>query len=159
MAELKYLMIHCTDTPEGRSISSDDIRKWHLEERGWKRVGYSDMIHLDGTLENLHPFDQNNYVDGYEITNGARGFNGCTRHVVYVGGRRGGKAYDTRTNEQWEALETYVRYMILRHPQIQVLGHNDVDVKKACPSFNVEYWLSSICIDTENIYKKKEHHV
>lgn len=159
MAELKYLMIHCTDTPEGRPISSDDIRKWHLEERGWKRVGYSDMIHLDGALENLHPFDQNNFIDGYEITNGARGFNGCTRHVVYVGGRRGSKSYDTRTDEQWEALETYVRYMILRHPQIQVMGHTDVNPDKACPSFDVGYWLTSICIDPKNIYKKTKHYV
>ncbi|RHB24096.1 lysozyme, partial [Bacteroides stercoris] len=29
MAKLKYLVIHCTATPEGREVSSADIRKWH----------------------------------------------------------------------------------------------------------------------------------
>ena len=159
MSALKYLIIHCTDTPADRPVSSNEIRKWHLEENGWKRVGYSDMIHLDGALENLHFFNQDNTVDNYEITNGAKGFNGCSRHVVYVGGRRGGKAHDTRTDEQWDALETYVRYMILRHPNIQVLGHRDVNKDKDCPSFDVAYWLSSICIDKKNIYKKKETYV
>ena len=50
---VKYLVIHCTATPEGRHITSDDIRRWHLKERGWKQVGYTDMIHLDGRVERL----------------------------------------------------------------------------------------------------------
>ena len=26
--ELKYLVIHCTATPEGREVSADEIRRW-----------------------------------------------------------------------------------------------------------------------------------
>ena len=29
MAKLKYLVLHCTATPEGREVTADDIRRWH----------------------------------------------------------------------------------------------------------------------------------
>ena len=155
MSKLKFLIIHCTDTPEGRPISSADIRQWHIVENGWSKVGYADMIHLDGVLENLTPFNQDDTVDNFEITNGARGYNGVARHVVYVGGRRGGKPFDTRTNEQWDSLEAYVRYTVLRHPNILIGGHNQFS-SKDCPSFDVPYWLKSICIEEKNIYRKNK---
>lgn len=58
MAKLQLLVIHCTATPPGREVSADDIRRWHTAPpseggRGWKQVGYTDMIHLDGTVERL----------------------------------------------------------------------------------------------------------
>ena len=58
MAKLKYLVLHCTATPEGREVTADDIRRWHTAPvaaggRGWRQVGYTDLIHLDGTVERL----------------------------------------------------------------------------------------------------------
>ena len=29
MGKLKYLVIHCTATPEGREVSGAEIRAWH----------------------------------------------------------------------------------------------------------------------------------
>lgn len=144
---LKYLIIHCTDTPAGRSVSRQDIERWHLEERGWSRVGYADMIHLDGIIENLTPYNTDDFVDPWEITNGAYGFNRIGRHVVYVGG---GDETDTRTFEQLEALEAYVKQTIKNHPQIKVVGHNQLS-NKSCPSFDVPSWLRGICVDKKNI--------
>ena len=158
MAKLECLIIHCTATPEGRTVSKEDIVRWHTASknkggRGWKQVGYSDMIHLDGSLENLVPFNQNDVVEGWEITNGAFGINRIARHVVYVGGVNANDrdlAKDTRTKAQKKALEIYVKYVILRHPDIKILGHNQV-ANKACPSFNVPMWLRSIGIPEKNI--------
>ena len=57
MGKLKYLVLHCTATPEGREVTADEIRRWHTSAppvgRGWKQVGYTDMIHLDGRVERL----------------------------------------------------------------------------------------------------------
>ncbi len=147
MSKLTYLVIHCTDTPSGRSVSRKDIEQWHIKENGWSKVGYSDMIHLDGSLENLVPFNQDALVDNWEITNGAKGYNGIARHVVYVGG---GKGIDTRTWDQEKTLEAYVKYMVLRHPDILVVGHNQLSTKK-CPSFDVSNWLKSICVSEKNM--------
>jgi len=157
---LTYLVIHCTATPEGRDVTSDEIRRWHTSPppkgRGWKQVGYADMIHLDGRVENLVPYNDDDIVDVWEITNGASGINSISRHVVYVGGVDANdvkKARDTRTWLQELAMIKYVKETIARHPNIKVAGHNQF-AKKACPSFDVPKWLSANGIPKKNIYIK-----
>lgn len=152
--ELQLLVIHCTATPTGRAVSSDDIRKWHIEERGWSRVGYSDMIHLNGWIENLQEYDHNNQVDSWEITNGARGYNLISRHLVYVGGIANGKPADTRLQEQFDAMEAYVKYTAWSNPKIKVAGHNQLS-DKACPSFDVPKFCRMIGIPERNIYNQE----
>jgi len=154
--KLEYLVLHCTATPEGRKISSETIRKWHTapkpEGRGWRQIGYSDMIHLDGGLENLTPFNQDGIVEGWEVTNGVKGINSVSRHVTYVGGVNKDNTYakDTRTPEQKDTMEVYVKYMVKRHPDIKIAGHNQF-ASKACPSFDTVEWCKSIGIEDKNI--------
>lgn len=150
MAKLKYLVIHCTATPEGREVSASDIRCWHTSPpssgRGWKQVGYTDMIHLDGRVERLIRNNEDEVVDPWEQTNGASGYNSVSRYVVYVGGAsRTGKPQDTCTAAQREALARYVRDFHAKHPQVRIIGHNEL-APKACPSFDVQSWLREIGI-------------
>lgn len=157
MRKLKYFVIHCTATPEGRHVSADDIRDWHTspppQGRGWRQVGYSDMVHLNGAKLSLVPNDDDAFVEGWEITNGAKGFNSICRHIVYVGGCDADmKPKDTRTLEQKRTLEKEVKRMIKLHPTIKVCGHNQLDPGKACPSFDVPKWLIKIGIEKKNIY-------
>ena len=144
---LKYLVIHCTATREGREVSSDEIRHWHTDPvnkggRGWKQVGYTDMIHLDGRVERLVKNNEDEWVDPWEITNGVAGYNSVSRHVVYVGGYAadGQTVKDTRTSAQGAALEKYVREFHRRHPRVKIVGHNEL-AAKACPCFDVQKWL------------------
>lgn len=150
MAKLKYLVIHCTATPEGREVSSNEIRHWHTDPvskggRGWKQVGYTDMIHLDGSVERLARNNEDANVDPWEITNGAKGYNAISRHVVYVGGVRtdGKTPKDTRTPLQRESLKRYVTDFHRRFPEVRIVGHNEL-AAKACPSFDVPKWLIEI---------------
>lgn len=158
--KLKYLVIHATATPSGMKVTPEDIRFWHTSAppkgRGWRQVGYSDMILLDGTLVNLVPYNDDDNVDRWEITNGVAGINSQSRHVVYVGGTdKQLKAKDTRTPEQIQTLVDYVRRTILKHPDILVAGHNQFTNLKACPSFHVPLWLRQIGVDERNIYLAK----
>ena len=170
MAQLTHLIIHCTATPAGRAVSADDIVRWHTSSksmggRGWSRVGYSDMIYIDGELINLTPFNYDQKIDNWEMTWGAKGMNARSRHCVYVGGLihdpdapadediEALMAADTRTDSQKYTMEIYVKYMILRHPDIKIAGHYDFSAK-ACPSFNVEKWCRSIGIPEKNIHKQ-----
>ena len=154
MASMKYLVLHCTATPEGREVTSGEIRHWHTDPvkkggRGWKQVGYTDMIHLDGRVERLVGNNEDAEVDPWEVTNGAKGYNTVSRHVVYVGGvsKDGKTAKDTRTEAQLKAMTAYVRDFHERFPQIRIVGHGELPgVKKACPSFDVAAWLRSIGI-------------
>ena len=149
--ELKYLVIHCTATPEGREVTSAQIRQWHTAPtskggRGWKQVGYTDLIHLDGKVERMVENNEDAWVDPWEITNGAKGYNAVSRHVVYAGGcDKSMQPKDTRTAAQRAALEKYVKDFHAKHPAVRIIGHNEV-AAKACPSFDVQKWLKEIGI-------------
>lgn len=150
MSKLQYLVIHCTATTEGREVTSDEIRKWHTSPvskggRGWKQVGYTDMVHLNGIIERLVKNNEDANVDPWEVTNGAAGYNSVSRHVVYVGGMsKDNKApQDTRTAAQLRSLENYVKDFHRRFPEVKIVGHNQL-AAKACPSFDVPAWLKSI---------------
>ncbi len=152
MAKLLRLVIHCTATPEGRAVTSDEIRRWHTAPvasggRGWRQVGYTDMIHLDGRIERLVDNNEDAVVDPWEITNGASGYNATSRHVVYVGGlsKDGKTPKDTRTPLQLEVMERYVRDFHNRFPSVEITGHNKL-AAKACPSFDVAAWLKKIAL-------------
>ena len=149
--KIQYLVIHCTATQEGNEVSKKDIEDWHLKGRGWDRLGYTDMIHLNGELENLTLFDSDSIISNHEKTWGATGINEVSRHIVYVGGvDKSLKPKDTRTKDQKETLEIYVKYMVKRYPWIQISGHNQFSAK-ACPSFIVKDWCRSIGITSKNI--------
>ena len=149
MAKLAYLVIHCTATVAGKEVSSSDIKKWHTSPipagRGWKQVGYTDMIHLDGKIGRLVDNYDDANVDSWEVTNGAIGYNSSSRHIVYVGGLSKDwiKAEDTRTAAQLLAMENYVKIFKKRFPNVKIIGHNEI-AQKACPSFDVQAWLKSI---------------
>lgn len=166
MAKLKYLVIHCTATPEGREVTGADIRRWHTSPvsaggRGWKQVGYTDLFKLDGTVERLVNNNEDANVDPWELTNGAKGYNSVSRHIVYAGGTdKNKKAKDTRTEAQKKALKEYVRDFHRRFPDVRIVGHRDLSPDKngngmieswewikACPSFEVSEWLKSIGIN------------
>lgn len=152
-------MIHCTATQEGRPVTGEELHRWFTlpppKGRGWKKEGYVDIFHLDGRIENRIEYDHDEWVQGSEISNGALGMNSYVRHGSYVGGveRYNPKiAKDTRTREQRHALEVWVWDLIYRHPDIQILGHNQV-AAKACPSFFVPDWLREIKVPEKHIWK------
>lgn len=152
MAKLKYLVIHCTATAEGREVTAAQIRAAHTNPvskggRGWRVVGYTDMIHLDGSIERLVDNNEDANVDPWEITNGAKGYNSVSRHIVYVGGvDHRGKPKDTRTEAQKRAMAEYVKDFHRRFPEVKIIGHNEV-AAKACPSFDVQAWLNETGIN------------
>lgn len=151
--KIQYIVIHCTATQEGREVMRRDIEEWHLKGRGWDRLGYSDMIHLDGKLENLTKYNDNDQVEAHEVTWGATGINSISRHIVYVGGVDNKlKPKDTRTTGQKQTLEKYVKDAIKKYPWIKIAGHNQF-AAKACPSFDVPNWCKSIGISDKNIKK------
>lgn len=150
MSRLQYLVVHCTATPAGREVSASDIRRWHTSPppagRGWKQVGYTDLFHLDGRVERLVDNNEDAEVDPWEVTNGVKGYNGISRHIVYAGGCDAAmRPKDTRTPAQREAMRGYVLDFHARHPEVRIVGHNQL-AAKACPSFDVAAWLQEIGI-------------
>lgn len=124
------IIVHCTATPEGRAVSVDTIRGWHLAN-GWKDIGYHYVVLLDGSVQPGRPEAQaGSHVAGH---------NAGTLGVVYVGGLAADAKTpkDTRTPAQKAALLALVKGLIAKYPSVsKVTGHNQYAVK-ACPSFDV----------------------
>ena len=142
MRKIDKLIIHCTATPEGREVSVDTIRKWHLD-RGWRDIGYHFVIGLDGEVHEGRPIEQT----GAHV----KGHNFDSIGIAYVGGVEAKKKNgewvpkDTRTELQKEALEELLCYLKIKYSASKVYGHRDFSTK-ACPSFDAreEYeWISN----------------
>ena len=152
MAKLKYLVIHCTATPEGRGIIGGHPEVAHFaREPGRPRLetgGLYRPVPPAGRVERLVNNNEDAQVDPWEVTNGAKGYNSVSRHIVYAGGvaKDGKTPKDTRTGCQKKALEKYVKDFHRRFPDVRIVGHNEL-AAKACPSFDVQKWLKEIGIN------------
>ena len=50
MRTVKYIILHCTATVQGKPFTAADIDRWH-RARGWNGIGYHYVVRLDGTVE------------------------------------------------------------------------------------------------------------
>lgn len=133
-----YLVVHCAATPASMDIGVEDIRRWH-RQKGWLDVGYHYVIRRDGTVE------EGRHVD----TQGAhvRGENHRSVGVCMVGGVSADskrKATNNFTVEQFESLRALLGKLRDMYPDAEIVGHRDLDGRKACPSFNVARWLKNV---------------
>ncbi len=137
MRRIDEIIWHCTATPEGRRVTVDDVRRWHVMERGWSDIGYHYIIGLDGEVWKGRPLA----VAGAHV----RGRNAHSIGVAYVGGLdAAGQPKDTRTAAQRAALYRLTGELIERFgldARKSVRGHNEF-ANKACPCFDAPAdWL------------------
>jgi N-acetylmuramoyl-L-alanine amidase len=137
MRDIKYLVVHCTATPEGKTFTAKDINLWH-KQKGWSGIGYHYVIALDGSIESGRP--------EHQIGAHVQGYNDNSLGIVYVGGCDAKmQAKDTRTLDQKTALIKLLKQLKLKHPKAVILGHRDFPkVAKACPSFNASLEYSKL---------------
>ncbi|MDJ1498295.1 N-acetylmuramoyl-L-alanine amidase [Cytophagaceae bacterium DM2B3-1] len=154
--KFQYLIIHCTATPAGRWITPDDVKRWHTAPKpygnGWKQVGYSDLILLDGSRHQFVKHNNDQVINPFEITNGVAGINSISRHLCYVGGLHSfHKApLDSRTPQQISTILNIIDEVLSYAPNVKIAGHNQFD-NKGCPSFFVPTWLKQLGISEQNI--------
>ena len=128
MRNIKYIVVHCADTPKGKKFDINDVRKWHIEEGGWSDIGYHYVILLDGTIQ----LGRDLKTPGAHV----KGYNSNSIGICYIGGANG---EDTRTNEQKASLVYLISTLRRMFKKSIVLGHRDFkNVNKDCPCFNVE---------------------
>jgi len=162
MQKLRHLFIHCSDTPPGVWFDGGDITDWHTspkpDGRGWSQVGYNKLFRLDGTVETLVKTDHDEWVQANEITNGAFGYNNISNHWCLIGGMGSEQNNNFHqagfTDSQWMALNQEIKEFIAIHPEIKILGHNQVG-QKNCPGFWVPDYLTMIGVREKNIIKDK----
>lgn len=142
MRKIDKIIIHCSATPEHRNVSVEDLRREHIQNRGFKEIGYHYIITLDGEIHKGRP--------EYEIGAHALGHNANSIGVCYIGGVEENnvtKPKDTRTPEQRRSLIDIVKRLQASYPNATVHGHNEF-ANKACPSFNVQDELYTFQLKT-----------
>lgn len=130
---INKIVIHCSATPAERDVTVEEIRRWHVKERGWSDIGYHFVIHLDGSVHEGRPLERSGAH--------ARGHNRNSIGICYVGGASADdfrKAEDTRTDAQITAMRALVAGLKSVYPAAELVGHNELDSNKACPSFDVQ---------------------
>ena len=143
MRHINEIIVHCSATkPEWMADrpTSDkvaEIRRWHVQERGWRDIGYHFVIDRDGEIE-----------DGRRVFQpGAHtyGHNANSIGICLIGGH-GSDANDAPgehfTAAQLNALRTHIDYLQCHYHGIKkITGHNEY-AAKACPGFRVGPWLA-----------------
>ena len=147
---IDWIVVHCTATPDGLDKTVEQIRKEHINQRGFKDIGYHYIIYRDGQIKTGRDVD----ISGAHVS----GYNAYSIGVVYVGGlekQQPGVPYsrlkpkDTRTPAQKESLTELLTGLRRLYPKARIRGHRDFSPDlnhngtvepsewiKACPCFD-----------------------
>ena len=129
MRTITLIVIHCSATPQGRSLDFEECRREHIVHRRFKDIGYHFYITRDGLVHAGRPLGQ----PGAHCRNHNRHSIG----ICYEGGLDAkAKPRDTRTGPQKTALRELLRQLKDIFPQALVVGHRDLDPMKECPCFD-----------------------
>lgn len=131
MRTITLIIIHCSATPEGRSLSFEECRRDHIMHRHFRDIGYHFYITRDGTVHDGRPIEK--------VGAHCEGHNSHSIGICYEGGLdANGKPADTRTEAQRKALKSLVERMHRLFPKALIVGHHNLNPRKACPCFKVE---------------------
>ena len=129
MRPITLIIIHCSATPEGKSLSAEACRLDHFRDRGFREIGYHFYITRDVEIHRGRSLD----VAGAHCRN----HNAHSIGVCYEGGLDADeKPKDTRTLEQKGALLALLRELKRQFPKALIVGHHDLNPMKGCPCFD-----------------------
>lgn len=109
----------------------DEIRLWHVRDRGWRDIGYQRVFAPDGSI-----------AIGRSITEIGAGVRGHNRGVVHLcmipvnTVDKMGRFADFYTAAQRKAVLGYIKELEKLAGPLRVSGHNDY-APKLCPGFKV----------------------
>lgn len=134
MRNITHIVVHCSAGNQRNTAA--DIVRYHTTPKpkgnGWKTPGYHYIVEADGTIINTVPIEQ--------PSNGVAGHNSHIINVCYIGGvdisKPGLPPVDNRTSAQKAALVGVLRQLKAKFPHAEIVGHRDLNPKKACPSFD-----------------------
>lgn len=142
---IKEIIVHCSDTPEGRHHTVEDIRAWH-KQRGFSDIGYHFVIYLDGSIHNgrdvniigAHCSNHNAHSIGICYIGGAEGEVKNGKIVLKTDEKGNHITKDTRTEKQKESLLFLLKELRKQYPNAKIYGHHDFDKGKSCPAFDAK---------------------
>ena len=139
MRTITLIIIHCSATPEGRSLTFEACRMDHIRHRGFRDIGYHFYITRDGEIHCGRSLEC--------IGAHCKGHNRHSIGICYEGGLdAAGHPADTRTPAQRGSLLALLRELKQRFPRALIVGHYDLNPQKACPCFAAAREYASISL-------------
>lgn len=129
----EYLVVHCSATPASHTqVDAKEIDRWH-RAKGWLKIGYHYVITRDAILEKGRALD--------EVGAHVQGFNHNSVGICMVGGMTADMraTEDNFTDHQREVLHLILDDLMQLYPAAAVVGHWELDPKKACPVLNMDH--------------------
>jgi len=122
--QIKYLIIHCSDTDNIDINNASHIHKMHIGF-GWDGIGYHKIICKDGLIEDGRP--------EYWVGAHAYGYNHKSLGVCLIG-------KNEFTDDQFDSLFKLLKLWKSKYPNTRIIGHKDTATSKTCPNFDVLSW-------------------
>ena len=130
MRLINEIILHCADTKITQNFSIDDVRRWHIEERGWSDVGYHFYIRLNGSLELGRPIEKSGAH--------CKGKNANSIGVCFEGGKMSnGDKWSSPMLSQIVSYNRLQEYLFSVYGQLTVSAHYQYSTK-SCPNFNID---------------------
>lgn len=143
--DTKKVIVHCSATTEDMDIGVNEIRRWHVKERGFSDIGYHYIIRRNRKIEEgrhiefigAHCLGQNRDSIGVCLIGGSHRLEDGTTVPKF-----------NFTYDQIEALKELVKTIKDKFSSVsKIYGHNNF-AKKKCPTFDVPMFFQ-----TGEIYK------
>ena len=106
--DVKFLVVHCSDTPNSENLNANDIHKMHISF-GWDGIGYHKVILRNGILEAGRP----EYWEGAHVY----GYNDKSLGVCLIG-------KDQFTSVQFRTLQN-----LLKNWNLNILMQRSWDIE------------------------------
>lgn len=125
------IVLHCSASRPSDDTQAKDIDRQHRKQ-GWLKIGYHFVITRDGVLQTGRSLD--------EVGAHVAGFNHRSIGICLSGGVKESDGVTPENNftpAQWTVLSVLLAELRESYPQAKVVGHYELNPKKACPSFDV----------------------
>jgi len=141
MRPVNEIIIHCTATRPGwwkdktAAEKTAELKRWHVEDRKWRNIGYHYTIDRDGTITEGRSMEENGAH--------TKGRNKNTCGIALFGGfgsTSNDRFSENFTPEQMASLQQLIADLMNTYPINKISGHNQY-APKACPGFNVSNYF------------------
>lgn len=131
--KINKIILHCSDSPDNVDIGVAEIREWHINERGWRDIGYHYVIRRNGTVEVGRYENGDSVLEDKEIGAHTFGENSDSLGICWVG-------KNNQTREQRQSLIKLCAHLVLREglSHTSVYGHREFDKNKTCPNIDMD---------------------
>ena len=142
--EITECIVQWTETAKDQNITAKDLND--LVAQDGQTIPFHYLILRNGNLQRCRPVDE----VGEALPNGHEQY---AIQIAFVGGINANGVVedykkllskDSLTRAQMTTFDSFIRIIYESYPGIQVLGHNDIEIRNVAPGFDVGAYINNL---------------